>query len=91
LQIDARLRPRKCSDASDCVPHDQDNHRTDHCDQQAVEIETGHSHVPELIEQPAAYDCAYDSENDIQQHPFAALVHDFAADEPCQKTENKPS
>src|SRR5580658_6477048 len=41
-------KPRKCSDATDCVPHDQDNHRTDHCDQQAVEIETGHSHVPEL-------------------------------------------
>jgi hypothetical protein len=37
--------------------------------------------MAELVEEPAADDRADDSKNEVQQQAFAALIHDFAADE----------
>src|SRR6185312_3678790 len=70
---------------------DQEKHNcSDHRHHQAVDIESadsGHSHGAEY---PTTDHSADDSEHDIENQPFAALVDDLAADEPCYQTENDP-
>ena len=73
----------EASDPANGVPDDQHDNRADDRDKQAIEVEAGYPHVSELIEKPSTYHRADDSEHDVQQQAFAALVHDFAADKPC--------
>ena len=67
------------------MPHNQDNDRADHRDQQAIKIQTGYARVAELIEKPATYYRADDTEDDIQQQSFAGFVYDLTADKSRQR------
>src|SRR6187402_838287 len=63
---------------------------TDDGDEQAVEVKTGNSGRPELIEQEAADDGADDTEHDVEEDTLPGPVDDLAADEPGDQAEDDP-
>jgi len=63
------------------VVHNEDDDGAGDADQDAVEVEAGHTHPSELLEEPASDNCADDAENDVQQEALARLVDDLAGEE----------
>jgi hypothetical protein len=60
---------------------EQHHYRTDDRHEHAVDIEAGDAFCPELGEQKAANDRADDPQHNVEDHPFARLVDDLAANE----------
>src|SRR5690242_5334190 len=71
--ISAALHAR--SSAGDGVIKNQDEHRPNYSDEQAIQVYTGDAVRSEHAEHPAPNYGAHDSQHDIQNHPFTALVH----------------
>jgi hypothetical protein len=69
----------------------QDNYRPDHRDQHAVQVKTRNTGRTELCKHETTDNCAYDSENDIEDETFALFVNDFTPEETRDKAENDPT
>src|SRR5690349_6626031 len=65
----------------DHVIEQQHDDSADHGHEHAVDVEARHAGVAQPREQPAAHHCADYPENDVEEHAFAGLVDDLAADE----------
>ena len=62
------------------VVNDKDENRSDCRYKYAVDIDAGYTMSTKSTEQPSADHRPNDAENDVQEHPFARMIHDFAAD-----------
>jgi hypothetical protein len=72
-RIAAALRAR--SSTSDGVIKNQDEHRPNHSNEQAIQVYTRDAVRSEHAEHPAPNYGANDSQHDIEDYPFATLVH----------------
>src|SRR5580765_2888273 len=86
--IAAGLRP--CSSASYGVIDDQDQHSPNHSNNKAIQVYARDPVCSEHAEHPAPDYRANDTQHDIQEYPFASLVHKLAADEPSNQTQHDP-
>jgi hypothetical protein len=77
--------------AFDRVPYNKHEHCANHSDEQAIQIQAGHTAVTECVEQPTTDDRADDSQDDVEENAFAAIVDNFASDETSQESEDDPS
>src|SRR5689334_22780035 len=77
--------------AGNSVVDDQDHNCPDHSDDHAVDVEAGDPRAAERREDEAPHDRSDDTEHDVHDHAFTALVHDLAGDESRDETENNPS
>jgi hypothetical protein len=68
--------------AKESVVYDQHNHGANHSDEHAIDVESSHASVAESIEKPTSNDRPDDSQDDIQQNTFTALVDQFTGNEP---------
>ena len=59
----------------------QNEDRSDHCDQQTIQIDTGNTRGPEEIEEPSSNDCSNDSQRDIEDNTLPRFIDKLAADE----------
>jgi hypothetical protein len=71
--------------------NDQDDNGPNHGDQKAVQIEAGDADSAEPIEQPSTDHRADNPQEYIEDNPFASSVHQLAADEARQQSQNDPS
>ena len=68
--------------APDRVIDHENQDCTQHGHHQAVDVQTSDTVSPEKAEKPTAHHGADDSQDDVEEKAFAALVDDFASDEP---------
>jgi hypothetical protein len=73
------------------VIENQQNHRSDNRHEETVKVESGYARGSKDMEQPATGKSADNAQQDVEQNALASTVHDLAADEPGNQTENDPS
>src|SRR2546421_7992597 len=73
------------------MPYDKAHHRPDDRDEQAPEIEPRDARRSKRVKDPPANDRANDSQHDVEQHAFAAPVHDLASDESSNQPQHNPA
>ena len=64
-----------------CMVDQQHHDRSDDRHEHTVDIEAGDPFSPDEAKQKAADDRPDNPQNDIEDHPFARLVDNFAGDE----------
>src|ERR1700712_564966 len=69
---------------------EQDNNSTNHGNQQAVQVQSIHPAGAEQAEQETADYSSNDTEYDVEQNAFSRPVHQLAADEASDESENDP-
>jgi hypothetical protein len=67
--------------AKESVVYDQHNHSANHSHEHAINVESSHASVTNSVEQPTSNDRPDDSEDNIQQNTFTALIDQFTGDE----------
>jgi hypothetical protein len=67
--------------AENRVVHNQHDHGTDNGHESAVHSEARYPAMAKLGENPTAHDCANDAEDNVQEYPFPAVVHELAGNE----------
>jgi hypothetical protein len=83
--------PQFPSGASEGVVHDEKYYGTNDGDHEAIQVQARDAWRSEFIKDETTDDGADDSEQDVEDNPFSALVHDFASDETGQQAEYDPS
>ena len=73
--------PALDTSANECVVQDEYDYGADYGYQNAVEVDAGHSGHSELLKKKSTNHRPDNAEDDIEQHAFAGLVDDLAADE----------
>lgn len=73
------------------VIDEQNDDRTDHCDEHTVEIKSGNSGSPDHAKDKAANNRSDNPENDIENHTLARFVDYFARDETRYQTQDQPT
>jgi hypothetical protein len=86
---------RRCSDsgasaADQRVIDNKHDNRTNHGDQDAVEVDTRHAGHSEGLEQIPTGNRSNDAQYDIEYKPFAGLVDNFACNETGYQSEHDP-
>jgi hypothetical protein len=76
--------------ANESVVYDQHNHRTNHSDKHAVNVESSHARVTERVKKPTSNDRPDDTEDNIQQNTFTTLIDQFTGDESGDQSQYKP-
>jgi hypothetical protein len=77
------------SDGSpDGVVSNQQDHRSDHSDQQAVQVPSVNPGSAEDVEEPASSDSADDPRKDIEDPALALFIDNLAPDETSEQTEH---
>jgi len=69
----------------------QDDYRTEHGDQQTVQIQSGYNDHPESIEQPAADYSSHHAQANVEKQTFTGFVDELASNEAGDETQNDPS
>src|SRR5262245_8815066 len=77
--------------AHDKVIGNQDHHRSDYCDKQAVEIETCGALGAEQTKEVTANKRPNNPKDDVQNYARTLPIHDLASDEPGNKAKNDPA
>ena len=70
--------------------YDQHYDRSDHCDQQTVEIQPGDARDSEETREISPDDRSHDSQNDVQDEAFASFIHDLASNKSRYQSQYDP-
>ena len=76
--------------ANESVVYDQHNHRTNHSDKHAVNVESSHAGMTESVEKPTSNYRPDDTEDDIQENAFTSLIDQFTGDESADQSQYQP-
>ena len=81
---------------SDATPNkrvidDEHDDRSDDGDEQTVNVEARYSMSTHKTENPATDYRSYDPQYDVQENAFTSLIHNLAADKPCDQAQDNPS
>src|ERR1700683_2101570 len=89
-KIDSHPGLRSGPLAKDRVIQNQQYHRADERDQDAVDVHAGYARLAERIEDPSADQSADDSEKDIAHESFAGAIDDLAGEKSRDQTHENP-
>jgi len=77
--------------SSQRVVRNQKDDRTNRCDKKTMHVQAVDALMPEIVKKPSADNGAHDSEQDVEHHAFATMIHQMAGDESGDESEQDPN